>query len=94
MAADPLHKLSDPYALPKEYHYSFWKSIQAKCLLVYAEKSEMNIWVQTDNLEVQLQEWRSHFPANSQWVTLPDCGHMVHHEKPEALANEVRTFLR
>lgn len=94
MAADPLHKLSDPYALPKEYHFSFWEKIKARCLLVYAEKSEMNVWVQTNNLEAQLQEWRSHFPSKSDWVVIQDCGHMVHHEKPEALAREARTFLR
>ncbi|QQR80853.1 MAG: alpha/beta hydrolase [Deltaproteobacteria bacterium] len=93
MAADPLHKLSDPYALPKEYHYSFWEKIQAQCLLVYADQSEMNVWVQTDDLSKQLQEWRSHFPKESKWVTISDCGHMVHHEKPEALACEILKFM-
>ncbi len=94
MAADPLHKLSDPYALPKEYHYSFWEKIGARCLLVCAQKSEMNIWVQTQDLKKQLREWRSHFPKVSRWVTISDCGHMVHHEKPEALAKEVLAFIK
>jgi pimeloyl-ACP methyl ester carboxylesterase len=33
------------------------------------------------------------FPKNAQIKSIPDCGHMIHHEKPELLSRLVREFL-
>ncbi len=93
MAADPKHKLSDPYALPKACSYAFWNKIKAKCLLIYADETEMNQWVKSDNLQKQMGEWFDQFPKNSPVVEIKNCGHMIHHEKPEELAKVVLNFL-
>lgn len=93
MSADPKHKLSDPYAFPKSYSYAFWNQIKAKCLLIYAEETEMNEWVKSDNLQQEMKEWFRQFPKNSPVVEIKKCGHMIHHEKPEELAKSVLNFL-
>ena len=31
--------------------------------------------------------------ANYQTITLPDCGHMLHHDQPELLAKAIEAFL-
>lgn len=92
LAADPKHKLSDPYAFPKTSYYAFWKKIEAKCLLVTADSSHMNDWVKSENLSLQIQEWFAQFPQGSPHVEIPSCGHMVHHERPEELARAVINF--
>ncbi len=94
MAADPKHKLSDPYALSQDYHYAFWRKIQAKCLLIWAEKTEMNHWVQSNSLSSQMKKWFRQFPKGSSVAEIKGCGHMMHHEKPEALAPLIIDFLR
>src|SRR5215831_9071330 len=41
MAADPKHKMIEPYWVPLEVHYAFWAKIRARCLLVSASRTEM-----------------------------------------------------
>ncbi|EKD41992.1 MAG: Hydrolase [uncultured bacterium] len=92
MAADPKHKLTEPYLFNRELLYRFWESIQAQCLLVHAEKTQMNQWVKAKEFEEEIRERITHFPKGSPFVTIPDCGHMVHHERPDLLADEVLKF--
>ncbi len=93
MAADPRHLLAEPYLQSKPLFYKFWESIQAKCLLVYANLTNMNDWVKSPNLEKEMSEWFSHFPSNRQVCKIEGCGHMVHHEKPKELTDAVLKFL-
>ncbi len=93
MAADPKHILAEPYTLSKSQFYPFWEKIQAQCLLVYANLSNMNDWVKSDNLKKEMKDWFQHFPKDSKKVEIKNCGHMVHHEKPEELAKVVLEFL-
>lgn len=92
-AADPLHKLAEPYVFTKELFYPFWEAIRAKCLLISAELTEMNAWMKSDDLKKEIQERLEHFPKASQRVEIKNCGHMMHHEKPEELVALVLKFL-
>ncbi len=92
MSADPKHKLSEPFLFSKPNFYAFWEKIKAECLLVYAEKSEMNQWVQAADIKKEMADWFRHFPKGSKKVCLKDCGHMIHHERPEELAKVVLKF--
>jgi pimeloyl-ACP methyl ester carboxylesterase len=53
----------------------------------------MNDWVRVKNLKKEMRERLAHFPKGSQKVEMKECGHMVHHEKPEELAELVARFL-
>lgn len=94
MAADPKQKLAEPYVMVRPLIYAFWKNIQARCLLVSADHSEMNQWVKAKNLQAEIRQRLRHFPKTSRQVVIPDCGHMVHHERPELLAEEVLKFMK
>lgn len=94
MAADPKQKLAEPYVMVRPLIYAFWEQIQAKCLLVSAESSEMNQWVKAKNLKSEIQERMRHFPKGNRKILIPDCGHMIHHERPDLLAQEVLKFLK
>jgi len=94
MAADPKHKLMEPYWVPLEVHYAFWQKITARCLLVSAEKTEMALRFGTGDFWAGVREREAHFPAGSEIVQIPDCGHMVHHQKPAELAEIILQFLR
>lgn len=94
MAADPKHKLIEPYWLPLEAQYAFWSQIQARCLLVSAERTEMAGRFGAGDFWAAVRDREAHFPEGAQARQIPDCGHMVHHHRPEALAEIILQFLR
>ncbi len=93
MAADPKHKMIEPYWVPLEVHYSFWEKIQAACLLVSADKTEMAARFEGPDFWAMVREREAHFPPGTQVEQLQDCGHMAHHHRPEKLAELVLDFL-
>ncbi|HKY63680.1 MAG TPA: alpha/beta hydrolase [bacterium] len=93
MAADPNHKLLDPYWLPREAHFAVWARIQARCLLVSAAKTEMALRFGEADFAAEKALLESRFPAGTAKAEIPDCGHMAHHEKPEILARLALDFL-
>ncbi|MBI2340469.1 MAG: alpha/beta hydrolase [Deltaproteobacteria bacterium] len=95
IAADPKHKMKNPYLFQLENIYAFWEKIQAKCLLISAEQTDMGEWMGgKEDLQREITERYRHFPNGSQTVVMKECGHMIHHEKPGELARLVREFLR
>lgn len=94
MAADPKHKLMEPYWVPLEVHYAFWQKITARCMLVSAEKTEMALRFGDGDFWKSVHEREAHFPAGSCVTQIPDCGHMVHHQKPAELAEKIIEFLK
>ncbi|MBI4411373.1 MAG: alpha/beta hydrolase, partial [Deltaproteobacteria bacterium] len=95
IAADPKHKMKNPYLFQLRNIYSFWEKIGAKCLLVSAEHTEMGEWMGgEENLQKEIAGRYGRFPAGSQTVVMKDCGHMIHHEKPSVLARLVKDFLK
>ena len=93
LAADPNHKLIEPYWLPREAHFAVWEKIQARCLLVSAEKTEMALRFGAADFAAEKAMLEGKFPPGSVKAEIPDCGHMAHHEKPKALARLVFDFL-
>lgn len=93
-SADPRHKWPNPYLYRLENVIPFWKKIQAKCLLVMGEKSEMlNETFLGKNPQEELEKRLSYFPVNSERVYVSDSGHMMHLEAPEKLAKLIGHFL-
>ncbi|HBF13464.1 MAG TPA: hypothetical protein DDW49_08815 [Deltaproteobacteria bacterium] len=93
IAADPLHKLMEPYSFSTELFFEFWKNIKARCLLIHAKQTEMNQYFRLKNFEKEMTRRMKAFPKGTKRVALSGCGHMVHHEVPEELAEVVKKFL-
>lgn len=93
MAADTKHKMMEPYWFPVELFQVFWRKIQAKCLLVTAEKTEMSQRFKGIDFKKEMKRRFRYFPKKSKKVIIKNCGHMVHHEKPEELTKVVKPFL-
>lgn len=93
LSSDQRHKWNQPFLFRLEGVIPFWKKIQAKCLFVMGEKSErMPEWLSEIDPEKDITERLSHFPKDSKKITIPDCGHMIHWEKPKELAQLIRDF--
>ena len=86
MAADPSHRLLEPYHFPQETLAAFWDAIAAPSLFVWSDLSELGKWFSEHKVT-------ENFPKNAQVKMVRDCGHMIHHEKPEILSRMVRDFL-
>ncbi len=95
LASDPKHKLPHPYLFQMKNFEAFLKKIEAHCLLIAAEKTQMDEWMKAgrDVME-EIKRRMDFFPPSSQKVILPYCGHMVHQEQPEELARLVGDFLK
>jgi pimeloyl-ACP methyl ester carboxylesterase len=78
-----LYKLDEAFAC--------WKQIAAPVLWVWGDGRWMRQWLKDD--EADMAERRAAF-RNLTERTLPDAGHMMHHDQPEALAAALEEFLR
>lgn len=95
IAADPKHKWPNPYPHRLDSITPFWSQIQAKTLLITAEQTEMALWLKSaTDVHAEMQRRLNFFPAHAERTVIPSCGHMVHHEKPEALIPLIREFLK
>lgn len=92
MAADPKHKWVEPYVVSYELYEAFWPRIQSPALLVASEFTDKNrrfsVFDSPDTFRREPTEW----PAGTRKVVLPGVGHMVHHERPDLLAEQVLDF--
>jgi pimeloyl-ACP methyl ester carboxylesterase len=90
LRADPAHKIVNATLYRYEEALACWKRVAAPVLWVEGEE-----W---DTLKSygpnagQLIERRAAFPR-LQHVSIPQSGHMLHHDQPEALARAVEAFL-
>lgn len=92
IAADPLHKMREPYLFQLRHAKAFWARIQAQCLLISADKTNMGDWMGKVDLKKEIQKRWACFPKNSKTAVIKNCGHMVHLERPEVLVRLVRQF--
>ncbi|MED5618888.1 alpha/beta fold hydrolase [Ideonella sp. BN130291] len=90
---DPAHKRANPILYRKEEALACWQLITAPLLWVEGDQTDVTKW------------WgdrypRSDFEARLAVVpkverhTLSPCGHMLHHDQPQALAALITAFLR
>lgn len=89
---DAAHKRINPVPYRADEAVAAWQRIEAPVL-----------WVEAD-LEANAARWTPRYPRTEfearlgtvrrLWRTvLPDCGHMLHHDQPEALAQALDAFL-
>jgi pimeloyl-ACP methyl ester carboxylesterase len=89
LRADPAHKLPNAVQYRRAEAEACWERVTAPVLLVVGEntdfKAVISDWLDPD-------ESRHPFHG-APTVVVPDAGHMVHFERPEALAEAAQTFL-
>jgi pimeloyl-ACP methyl ester carboxylesterase len=66
-----------------------WRQIRAPVLLLVGEHSEFRPRLGEDASDARLHE----LIADLSLVTIAGVGHMMHHEKPAAVASAIRDFL-
>jgi pimeloyl-ACP methyl ester carboxylesterase len=89
VSADPAHKLVNPVLYRREEAEAIWRLATAPMLLVLGGRSQIRAHLGADASE---DYFRSIFP-NVSIATLPEAGHMMHHEDPEAVASLIESFL-
>ncbi len=90
LAGDPAHKRVNPVLYRIEEAMALWRRIDAPVLWVWGDGEWMRKWFRTG--EEDLAERRAAF-RDLREVTLAECGHMMHHDQPAALARTLEQFL-
>ena len=90
LRGDPAHKVVNPVLYRYEEALACWRAVAAPVLWVEAAESEIlkRVYLQPS----QLAERRSAF-RNLRYETVPDAGHMLHHDQPKAVARLLEGFL-
>ena len=99
LVSDPRHKLPCPSVYRIEEIYAVWRRITAPVLWVAGVDSHIPHWLDAhpegeggvDNLAGVRARLR-HI-ATGRLVTIPDAGHMLHHDQPQAVAAAIEPFL-
>jgi pimeloyl-ACP methyl ester carboxylesterase len=90
--ADPAHKRVNPVLYQVDEVLATWRLIQAPLLWVEGDQTDITKW------------WGQRYPRSdfearlavvpqAQRARLSPCGHMLHHDQPEALAEHLLAFL-
>ncbi len=89
-AADPWHRVTYPVLYRFEEAQACWRAVRASVLWVVARDSHLykEFAARTQDYAVRL----SSFPALRE-IVLDDCGHMLHHDQPQRLAQALEEFL-
>lgn len=90
LVSDPRHKRANPYLFRLDEALACWRRITAPVLLAVGRDSQLPGWLKDtpEELAARKAAFRS-----LREVTLDDCGHMMHHDQPEALAGHIERFL-
>jgi pimeloyl-ACP methyl ester carboxylesterase len=90
LRGDPAHKIVYPVLYRYEEARACWQQVRAPVLWVDAAESESLKRVGLS--EAQYAERRAAF-RDLRYATVPDAGHMLHHDQPEQVARLIEDFL-
>jgi pimeloyl-ACP methyl ester carboxylesterase len=94
LAADPRHKRPFPTAYRMDDLYALWAQITAPVLWIAGETSGIPAWLAGHGDAASEVARRFARIPDGRLVTVPDAGHMVHHDQPELVAPLLEAFLR
>jgi pimeloyl-ACP methyl ester carboxylesterase len=89
---DEAHKRVNPVLYRVEEHLAAWKHIACRVLWVEGRDTEVSRWWGERYGKAEFHERLSVVP-DVERHELPACGHMLHHDQPEALARLLADFL-
>jgi len=90
LRGDPAHKIVNPVLYRYEEVRACWEKVRAPVLWVQGAESETPNRLHLNAAEIA--ERRAAFP-NVQEASVPEAGHMLHHDQPAAVARLVEEFL-
>jgi pimeloyl-ACP methyl ester carboxylesterase len=90
LRGDPAHKVINPLLYRYEEARACWQQVSAPVLWVDAAESDTLKRMKMD--PAQQAERRAAF-RNLRYETVPEAGHMLHHDQPEAVARLMEDFL-
>ena len=90
LRSDPAHKLVNATLYRLDEAHACWERVAAPVLWVDAAESETIARMKLTPAE--LAERRSAF-KRLEYRTVPDAGHMLHHDRPEEVARLIEAFL-
>ncbi len=93
LLADAAHKRVNPVLYQADEVVETWARITAPLLWVEGADTNVSQWW-GDRYPRSVFEARLARVAQVERATLADCGHMLHHDQPEALAARLLSFLR
>ena len=90
LRSDPAHKLVNATLYRLDEAQSIWKQVTAPVLWVVGAESEVfkRIGLSPDEHAARRTAFK-----DLRYVTVPDAGHMLHHDQPEAVARLIQEFL-
>jgi pimeloyl-ACP methyl ester carboxylesterase len=97
--SDPRHKLPFPTVYRMEEIVAIWRRITAPALWVAATESFIPKWLDAhpegEGATDSLASVRARLTSvpNGSFVTIPEAGHMLHLDRPDAVAEAVEPFL-
>ncbi|MDE1949872.1 MAG: alpha/beta hydrolase [Burkholderiales bacterium] len=89
---DPAHRRVNPVLYRVDEQLEAWKLISAPLLWVEGDRTDVDKWWGHRYPRSEFHE-RLSVVARVQRETLSPCGHMLHHDQPEALARRLAAFL-
>ena len=89
---DPAHKRVNPMLYQVDEVLATWKQISAPLLWVEGEQTDIAKWWGQRYTKAEFHE-RLAVVAQLERASLSPCGHMLHHDQPQALAQHLATFL-
>jgi pimeloyl-ACP methyl ester carboxylesterase len=91
LRGDPAHKIVNPQLYRYEEALACWRQVAAPVLWVEGAESGTAARLKIDSDEIAVR--RAAF-RDLRYVTVPDAGHMLHHDQPQAVAALIEEFLR
>jgi len=92
MLGDPAHKQLNPVLYRKEEAVACWARITAPVLWVEGRQTDVSKWWGDRYPREDFEARLAAVPRLAR-ATLDDCGHMLHHDQPEALAQQLQAHL-
>ena len=89
---DAAHRVINPQPARAEDVQALYARISAPTLMVEASDNSLAIWSKGQYTLEEFHQRIAPIPKLRR-ATLPDCGHMLHHDQPQALAALVEQFL-
>jgi pimeloyl-ACP methyl ester carboxylesterase len=91
--ADPAHKVTNPYISRADEWIACLQAITAPTLSVEAEDTNLRPW---DRGGYTLDDYHERLKVvqNCRSAIVPDTGHMLHHDQPDAVAQLIEDFLQ
>ena len=90
---DPAHKRVNPMLYRAEEVLASWRRIEAPVLWVEGAQTDVARFWGDRYPRAEFEARLAQVPGVER-VVLQDCGHMLHHDQPEALAEAMLAFLR